>query len=99
MKKLLARRERYGWTWPELSRRCGLPVWKLHYWRRQLAGQKKPARKRRPPFFQVEVTEASGRQVAPPLELLTASGVRIVVGAEFDPEHLRRVLHALEHGC
>jgi hypothetical protein len=101
MKKLLARRERYGWSWPELSRRCGLPVWKLHYWRRRLSGKKKPSRKSCESFVRVQVVKPARvrPQNVPPLELLTPSGLRIVVEPGFDADHLRRVVRALESGC
>ena len=101
MKKLLAQRERHGWSWPELSRRCGLPVWKLHYWRRKLFGKKKPSRKSTQSFVPVQVVKRTrpGPQAGSPLELITASGIRIVVEAGFDAEHLRRVLGTLEPEC
>ena len=98
MEKLLARRQRHGWSWPELSRRSGLPVWKLHFWRRRLAA-KKPSRRPRRSFVPVQVVGAATAKASSPLELVTAAGVRILVPADFDAEHLRRVLRALEAGC
>jgi len=97
MKTLLARRARHGWSWPELSRRSGLPVWKLHFWQRRLA-PRKPAPSVRRRFVPVQVV-APTRRDSSSLELLTPSGVRILVTASFDAEHLRRVLKALEPSC
>jgi hypothetical protein len=34
-----------------------------------------------------------------PLEVVTASGFRVRVPAEFDADHLRRLLKALEGAC
>ncbi len=97
MKTLLARRARHGWSWPELSRRTGLPVWKLHWWQRRLAPQR-PARRAGRTFVPVQLVAATRRD-APPLELLMPSGARILVTASFDADHLRRVLKALESSC
>ena len=97
MKTLLARRERHGWSWPELSRRSGLPVWKLHWWRRRLA-PRRPSRRSGRTFVPVQIVAATRRDSSS-LELLTPSGVRILVTASFDAEHLRRVLKALEPSC
>ena len=97
MKRLLARRKRHGWSWAELSRRSHLPVWKLHWWRRRLAKSKRVRRPRRA-FVPVQVVD-SGRREPTPLELVTPSGVRILVAANFDADHLRRLLKALEPAC
>ncbi len=97
MKKLLARRKRHGWSWPELSRRCGLPEWKLQWWRRRLE-KTKPARRSERTFVPVQVIDAARRDT-PPLELITVSGVRILVTDSFDADHLKRVLKALEPAC
>jgi hypothetical protein len=98
MRKLLARRERHGWTWPELSRRSGLPVWKLHAWRRRLA-RHKPAGGKPRPFVPVQVVDRGFRQAALPLEVVTPSGLRILIAADFDAEHLCRLLRTLAPGC
>jgi hypothetical protein len=97
MKRLLARRERQGWSFPELSRRSGLPVWKLHWWHRRLASHK-PLRRPGRTFVRVQVVD-SPRGEGSPLEVITPSGVRIRVPADFQAEHLRRVLQALEGAC
>jgi hypothetical protein len=97
MKRLLARRERAGWSFPELSRRTGLPVWKLYWWHRRFE-KPKAARRPRRTFVPVQVVGAP-RGEGPPLEVITRSGVRIRVPADFQAEHLRRVIEALEAAC
>ena len=97
MKSLLARRERRGWSWAELSRRCALPVWKLQWWRGRLA-KKRPARRSNRSFVPVQIV-AQSRSDSSPLEVVTTSGVRILVSADFNAEHLRRVMKALETAC
>jgi len=97
MKRLLAGRERHGWSWAELSRRSGLPVWKLRWWRTRLA-RKRPARRPGRTFVPVKIVE-SPRNDSSPLEVITPSGVRIRVAVDFDADHLRRVVRALEPGC
>ncbi len=94
MRTLLSRRDRHGWSWPELSRRSGLPVWKLRWWHRRFA---RDARQAKRGFVRVEVLEAQrGR---PPLEVVTSSGARILVPADFDAEHLKRLVKALGLPC
>lgn len=97
MRRVLARRDRHGWSWAELSRRSGLPVWKLRWWQRRLS-EKKPVRRSRRAFLAVEVVTSPGRS-CPPLEVITRSGVRILVSVDFDAEHLRRVIKAVEPAC
>ena len=97
MKKLLSQRDRRGWSWAELSRRSGLAVWKLHFWRRRLSA-KRPTRRSRRGFVAVEVV-ASPPVRCPPLEVITPSGVRILVSGDFNDEHLKRVIKAVTPGC
>ena len=97
MKTLLARRERRGWSWAELSRRCGLPVWKLCWWHRRLT-KKRSARRSLRTFVPVQVVDSSRRDFSR-LEVITPSGIRILVAADFVADHLRRVLKALEPAC
>jgi hypothetical protein len=97
MKRLLALRERHGWSFPELSRRTGLPVWKLYWWHRRL-GKPKAAPRACRTFVPVQVVDS------PPvdgssLEVITPAGFRVRVPADFQAEHLRRVLEALEGAC
>ncbi len=97
MKKLLGRRQRRGWSWAELSERSGLPVWKLQWWYRRFA-IRRPARKSGQTFVPVQVVD-SPRKDSSPVEVITPSGMRIRVAVDFNPEHLRRVIKALEPGC
>lgn len=97
MKLILASRKRNGWSWAELSRRSGLPVWKLRWWKRRLAGTRAAGRPGLA-FLPVQVIE-SPRTDTSRLEVITPSGVRILVAADFDAEHLRRVLKALAPAC
>jgi hypothetical protein len=57
MARWLARRERHGWSWLELSARSGHPVWRLRYWQRRLEGTPAPRPKGDRGFVTVEVTE------------------------------------------
>ena len=97
MKTVLARRERHGWSWAELSRRSGLPVWKLRWWHGRQA-KKRPLRRPGRTFVPVHVVD-SPRGDGPWLEVITPCGVRILVPADFQAEHLRRVIQALEAAC
>ena len=94
----LAQREREGWSWAALSRRCGHPTWKLRYWSRRLARPPVAQGTRERGFVAVEVTEAA-RHPDRWIEITTPSGYRVQVVREFDAEHLRRVIEALERGC
>ena len=97
MEALLARRERQGLTWAELSRRAGLPVWKLRWWQRRLS-PKPGTRRPTGSFVAVQVIEPSRADPAP-LEIVTPSGFRLRVPADFDADHLRRIVRALETEC
>jgi len=94
MKRLLARRERHGWSWSELSRRSGLPAWKLRWWQRRFASDEIGRGGR---FAQVVVVEP--QQHRPALEVVLASAARIVVPADFDAGHLKRLVKALSEPC
>jgi hypothetical protein len=97
MKKLLARRQRRGWSWAELSRRSGLPVWKLRWWHSRFASRR-PARRAGRTFVPVQIVDSPSRGSSP-LEVITPSGIRIRVAVDFDADHLRRVVKALEPAC
>ena len=49
-------------------------------------------------FVPVEVV-SSLRRECPPLEVVTPSGFRLLVGGEFDPDNVRRLIKALEVSC
>lgn len=97
MAKWLAWRERHGWSFPETSRRCGQPAWKLRWWHRRLERTRASETSGRA-FVAVELTSASS-STAVTLEVTTRSGHRVQVPAGFDPEHLRQLLRALEASC
>ena len=97
MAKWLAWRERHGWSFPETSRRCGQPAWKLRWWHRRFQ-RTRAAETPGGAFLAVELTDTVPSAPAA-LEVTTPSGHRVSVPAGFDPEHLRRVLEALEHRC
>lgn len=97
----LARRERHGWSWAELCRRSGHPLWRLRYWQQRLAGTPARRPRRGGAFVAVEIAEPvpTGRSSGDVIEITTPSGYRVTVGRDFESEHLRRVLQALERGC
>ena len=97
MKTLLARRVRRGWSWAELARRCGLPVWKLRWWHNRLARTRPNLRRTRAfvPVQVVDVPRASGS----PLEVVTPSGFRILVPPGVTAGDLIQVVKALEPAC
>ena len=98
MARWLSRGERESWSLAELSRRCGHPTWKLRWWQQRFERtrheESPPARA----FVAVEVTEPKPDAGAA-IEVTTPSGFRLQVPREFDTDHLRRVVKALERGC
>jgi hypothetical protein len=97
MKTLLARRVQQGWSWAELSRRCGLPVWKLRWWHKRLA-RIRPKPRRARIFVPVEVVDVP-RADGSPLEVVTPSGFRILVPPGVTADDLIQVVKALEPSC
>ena len=98
MARWLSRREQQGWSWAELSQRSGHPIWKLRRWHKRLERTPVEPGTRECGFVAVEVAEPahnSGRSI----EITTPSGYRVQVGRDFDTDHLRRVVEALERGC
>lgn len=89
----LSKRERHGWSWAELSRRSGLPAWKLRWWHKRPKGNPGPQASARS-FVAVAVAEPA-RATASAIELTTPSGYRVAVPPEFDGDHLRRVLQVV----
>lgn len=97
---LLARRERRGLTWFQLAAESGVPATTLQWWQRRLRQPQKRRRRKPASFVPVAVTEST--PLTPPpvaLEVVLRAGARIQVPAGFDPEHLRRVVEALEAHC
>jgi hypothetical protein len=101
MARWLARRERQSWSWAELSERSGHPVWRLRYWQRRLAEAAGVQPSRSGGFVTVDITEPEPVSTSSPtaLEITTPSGYRVTVAADFDAEHLQRVLRALTAAC
>ena len=97
MKSLLARRERHGWSWAELSERSGLPVWRLRWWQKRLSDELSPPAPAGS-FAPVRIVESSPSRPSH-IEILTPSGFRIVVPDSFDPSHLQRLIQALDGSC
>lgn len=97
MAALLAERDQRGLSWAELSQRSGLPVRRLRWWQERL--RRNPVtRKSAPSFLAVEVTDSAPIPSAA-IEITTPSGDRVAVPANFDADHLRRVLEVLAARC
>jgi transposase-like protein len=97
MEALVTRRQRHGLTWSALSEESGVPLSTLHQWHRRLREPDRGRRRQR--FVAVAVTEPERAAGDGVLEVVLRSGHRVRVTAGFDPEHLRRVIVALESGC
>lgn len=92
-------RARHGWSWSETARRSGCSARKLRWWQARFE-RTRTAEVSPPAFVAVEVTDpAPAARATPALELTTPSGHRISVPTDFDAEHLRRLLTALEPSC
>ena len=97
MRLWLSRRERQGWSWAVLSRRSGLPVWKLRWWQRRFQRMSVPSSApSSDAFVAVEVVTPSR---ATPIEVVTRSGHRVSVPFGFDEEQLIRLLRVLDAAC
>jgi len=81
------------------ARSKGLPPWKLYgaLQRRSGKSRARQARTRAPSnaLLPVHVVDAEPARERGGLELLLASGHRLLIGADFDAKLLRRVLEAL----
>jgi hypothetical protein len=97
MARWLSRRERGGWSLAELSRRSGHPAWKLRWWQKRF-GRTQAAEAPGRAFVALEITDTTP-SIPVTLEVTTPSGHRVSVPMGFDPEHLRRLLRALEASC
>jgi predicted transcriptional regulator len=93
MERLLSERRAEGLTFRELSERSGIPIPTLSYWavklRREQASDE-------PRLVPVEVIEDGG---SAPLAIEVSSGLRVLVGRDFDTDHLSRVLSVLTARC
>jgi len=92
MRSWLARRDRRGLTFRELSLETGVPVGTLGFWAWKLRRESRDDEQ--PPAF-VELVakqpESGGR-----LEIVLANGRRVLVSSWLDEEQLVRVVRALE---
>jgi transposase-like protein len=99
----LARRWREsGATARAFAQEHGVTAWTLYYWRKRLARDERPARRRRrtrrvrlAPVHVVASAEANGGD----LEVLLASGDRVRVPAGVSADTLRRVVEVLRTAC
>ena len=93
MRALLAERERGGLTFEELSRRSGVPAGTLGWWAAKL-------RRQRGSRSHVEFVELKVSDVSPAprtrVEIVTRSERRILVDLDANPEHVARLVAALE---
>jgi hypothetical protein len=100
MRMWLARRERLGLTLRELSEEVGVPIGTLGHWawklRQETSGDRSPGRLS--PSF-VELVANAPSESSPTgtrIEIVLASGRRLVVPDGIDEEQLSRVVRALE---
>jgi transposase-like protein len=91
IERILARRERRGLTWSALAEEAGVSVSTLLAWSRRRAKVQDSGST----FVEVEVPRERGHETSA-VEVVLPGGRRIVVAVGFDPEHLRRVVRALE---
>ena len=101
MAQWLAWRTSHGWSWSETARRSGHSARKLCWWQARFA-RSHAAEGSSPAFVAVELTDPAPSpesHATLPLEVTTPSGHRVSVPADFDAEHLRRVLQALTLSC
>lgn len=98
MRRLLARRQREGLTFAELSRQTRIPVGTLAWWSSRLRSE--PAGDR---AGFVELTAEVEPQVQSRgggrLEVVLVGGRRLIVPCGFDAGEVLRLVRALEAGC
>ena len=97
MKTLLARRIRRSWSWAELSRRSGVPLWTLRWWQKRFA-RTDPSQDRTATFVPVHIV-APPPPTDAPFELITPSGFRIRIPAGFAADELSRLVKVLDPQC
>lgn len=93
MRALLAEREREGLTFEELSRRSGVPAGTLGWWSAKLRRQR--ASRSHVEFIELKVSDVVPVPSAK-VEIVTRSERRIVVDLDANPEHVARLVAALE---
>ena len=94
IEELFALRKRDGLTWRQLSARSGIPVGTLTVWQQKL--RKETAAR----FVEVETAPApTASSPSSGFTIETASGVRVLVPADFDAAALRRLLTTVGIPC
>jgi hypothetical protein len=93
MERLLSERRAEGLTFRDLSERTGIPVPTLSYWAVKLRRERTSDEPRLVP---VEVVEDGW---STPVAIEVRSGLRVLVGRDFEADHLSRVLSVLAARC
>jgi hypothetical protein len=93
MRALLAERDRDGLTFGELSRRSGVPAGTLASWAFKL--RRKDSAKSKVGFVELKLAEVSTAPRAR-VEIVTRTERRVLVDLDANPEHVARLVAALE---
>jgi len=88
MKRLLAKRERHGWTYRELAQKSGVKAHTLSWWAWKLRQEEEA-----PGFVEVDVDVPARDAVA--IEVEMPSGHILRIPSDFDDRSLRRLLGVL----
>ena len=89
---LFSEQQESGQSIAGFCRDRGLPVWQFYEWRKRL-------RVKTEPFVAVEVVAsepAAAAMPSAPIEIRLRGGRSLLVGPDFEVNHLRRLLTALE---
>lgn len=88
---LFSEQQASGQSIAGFCRNRALPVWQFYEWRKRLRAKAEP-------FVAVEVVTSEPAAAVPsaPIEIRLRSGYRLLVGPDFEVNHLRRLLTALE---
>jgi hypothetical protein len=83
------------------AQEAGVTPWVLYYWRQRLAGQARPARRRRSRRVSIARIRVvpDVRAERADLEIHLVSGDRVRVAADVSIETLRRVVQVLRAAC
>jgi transposase-like protein len=98
MASLLAQWSRSGQTAAAFCRRHGIKPQKLWYWKRVLGAGHRP-RGAGASFVPVRLVTCGTASGSPVVEIVLASGIRVLVGEGVGREQLGEVLGALEGRC
>jgi len=93
MAGLLARREREGLSYRELSEQCGIPAATLSWWSHRLRAESRPA------FAEVTVVDAEGSAGDSSGVLIRVDDVTVEVARDFDAAVLARVIDVVRSRC